>query len=76
MLPTPAATRYLSLRGFDYGIKPPLPLRGISPKGGEKTYRKVVFSPHRGECQQGEGGIIPIEVSSLEWQKAEGGLVQ
>jgi len=39
--------------------KPPLPLRGISPGGGEKTDSKVDFLPPWGEWPKAEGGINP-----------------
>jgi hypothetical protein len=39
-------------------MKPPLPLRGISPSGGEKLLPFMEFLPPPGGVAEGRGGVI------------------
>jgi hypothetical protein len=56
--------------------KPLLPLRGISPGGGEKTDSKVDFLPPWGGVAEGRGGFkSPRIPTSFSVPKAEVGIL-
>jgi len=47
-------SRKKHLKGLCFGIKPPLPLRGISPKEGEKPRVMEDFFPLWGKLKGGQ----------------------